>query len=70
MGYVEETGSAQHYRDARITTIYEGTTGIQGLDLVGRKILANNGEVLQSLLEDIQATAEAMSDIDELAGQA
>jgi len=70
MGYVEETGSAQHYRDARITTIYEGTTGIQGLDLVGRKILANNGEVLQNLLDDIQATAEAMSDIDELAGQA
>jgi len=70
MGYVEETGSAQHYRDVRITTIYEGTTGIQGLDLVGRKILANNGEVLQDLLGEIQATAEAMSDIDELAGQA
>ena len=70
MGYVEETGSAQHYRDVRITTIYEGTTGIQGLDLVGRKILANNGEVLQGLLNEIQATAEAMSNIDELAGQA
>ncbi len=70
MGYIEETGSAQHYRDVRITTIYEGTTGIQGLDLVGRKILANDGEVLQGLLDEIQATAEAMSDIDELAGQA
>ncbi len=70
MGYVEETGSAQHFRDARITTIYEGTTGIQGLDLVGRKILANNGEVLQDLLDEIQATAVAMADIDELAGQA
>ena len=70
MGYVEETGSAQHFRDVRITTIYEGTTGIQGLDLVGRKTLANNGEVLQGLLDEIQATAEAMSDIDELAGQA
>jgi len=70
MGYIEETGSAQHYRDVRITTIYEGTTGVQGLDLVGRKILANNGEVLHGLLDDIQSTAEAMSDIDELAGQA
>ncbi len=70
MGYVEETGSAQHFRDVRITTIYEGTTGIQGLDLVGRKILANNGEVLLDLLDDIQATAEAMSDIGELASQA
>ena len=70
MGYIEETGSAQHYRDVRITTIYEGTTGVQGLDLVGRKILANNGEVLAGLLDDIQSTAEAMSDIDELAGQA
>jgi alkylation response protein AidB-like acyl-CoA dehydrogenase len=69
MGYVEETGSAQHYRDVRITTIYEGTTGIQGLDLVGRKILANNGEVLQGLLDEIQATADAMSDMDDLAGQ-
>jgi len=70
MGYVEETGSAQHCRDVRITTIYEGTTGIQGLDLVGRKILADKGEVLQGLLDEIQATANAMSGIDELAGQA
>ena len=57
MGYVEETGSAQHYRDARITTIYEGTTGIQANDLIGRKILANNGDVLTGLLQEIQATA-------------
>ncbi|MEE8495407.1 MAG: acyl-CoA dehydrogenase [Xanthomonadales bacterium] len=70
VGYVEETGSAQHYRDVRITTIYEGTTGIQGLDLVGRKILADNGAVLQGLLDEIQATAEAMADIDRLDGQA
>lgn len=70
MGYIEETGSAQHYRDVRITTIYEGTTGIQGLDLVGRKILADNGEALLSLLDEIQATAQAMSDIEALAGQA
>ncbi len=47
MGYIEETGSAQFYRDARIMTIYEGTTGIQGLDLAGRKTLGDNGEALQ-----------------------
>jgi len=66
MGYVEETGSAQYYRDARITTIYEGTTGIQANDLVGRKTLANNGEVLADLLQDIQGTAEQLAAIDEL----
>jgi alkylation response protein AidB-like acyl-CoA dehydrogenase len=61
MGYVEETGSAQYYRDARITTIYEGTTGIQANDLVGRKTLANEGAVLGDLLADIGRTAEALS---------
>ncbi len=70
MGYVEETGSAQHYRDARIMTIYEGTTGIQGLDLVGRKILADNGEALQELLDEIHATADDMSEVDGLKGMA
>lgn len=68
MGYVEETGSAQHYRDARITTIYEGTTGIQGQDLVGRKILANNGEHLEDLLNEIQACADELSSNKELSG--
>jgi len=63
MGYVEETGSAQHYRDARIMTIYEGTTGIQGLDLVGRKTLGDNGEALQELLDEIHATADDMADV-------
>ena len=66
MGYVEETGSAQHYRDARITTIYEGTTGIQGNDLVGRKTLANDGKVLADLLRDIQSTAEQLGGVGEL----
>jgi hypothetical protein len=70
MGYVEETGSAQHYRDARIMTIYEGTTGIQGLDLAGRKTLGDNGEALQDLLDEIQATAGEMSAIDGLATMA
>lgn len=70
MGYVEETGSAQFYRDARIMTIYEGTTGIQGLDLAGRKTLGDNGEALQDLLDEIQATAEDMSAVDGLADMA
>ena len=55
MGFVEETGAAQHMRDARITTIYEGTTGIQANDLVGRKILRDGGESLKSLLAELQA---------------
>lgn len=56
MGFIEETGSAQHYRDARILTIYEGTTGIQALDLVGRKTLFNGGEHLAHLLAEIEET--------------
>lgn len=60
MGFVEETGSAQYYRDARIATIYEGTTGIQANDLIGRKTLADNGEVLADLLKDIGFTANEL----------
>jgi alkylation response protein AidB-like acyl-CoA dehydrogenase len=51
-GYVEETGIAQRYRDVRITTIYEGTTGIQAADLVGRKILRERGATLAELVAD------------------
>ena len=51
-GFVEETGIAQRYRDVRITTIYEGTTGIQAGDLVGRKILRERGATLTTLLAD------------------
>ena len=58
MGFVEETGAAQHYRDARILPIYEGTTGIQANDLAGRKILADEGKAMTSLIDDIHATAE------------
>ncbi|NNL05337.1 MAG: acyl-CoA dehydrogenase, partial [Xanthomonadales bacterium] len=61
MGYVEETGSAQHFRDARITTIYEGTTGIQANDLVGRKTLADGGEAVGALIAEIRETADALS---------
>ena len=56
MGYAEETGAAQYLRDARITTIYEGTTGIQANDLVARKILRDGGASLMALLADMRAT--------------
>jgi 3-(methylthio)propanoyl-CoA dehydrogenase len=57
MGYVEETGAAQHLRDARISPIYEGTNGIQAADLVGRKLGLEGGGVLARLLADIKAEA-------------
>ena len=59
MGFVEETGAAQHMRDARILPIYEGTTGIQALDFVGRKILHDEGRAMKSLLADMRATVSA-----------
>lgn len=61
MGFIEETGAAQHYRDARILTIYEGTTGIQALDLIGRKTLVDNGAALTALLDEIQGDLNAIS---------
>ena len=54
MGFIEETGAAQHQRDARILTIYEGTTGIQALDLVGRKTLGDKGAGMVSLVAEIR----------------
>ena len=57
MGFVEETGAAQYYRDVRVTAIYEGTNGIQAMDLVGRKLM-DGGEAAFHLLDDIQATLE------------
>jgi len=60
MGFVEETGAAQYSRDARITTIYEGTTGIQSMDLVGRKILRDQGAGIKSLLSEMQAFADSL----------
>jgi alkylation response protein AidB-like acyl-CoA dehydrogenase len=53
MGFVEETGAAQHYRDARIAPIYEGTNGIQAADLVTRKLGLENGEALDALFADV-----------------
>jgi len=57
MGYIEETGAAQFYRDARITPIYEGTNGIQAADLVGRKLGLDNGGVFLALIADMRAEA-------------
>src|SRR6186713_1372953 len=53
MGFIEETGAAQHYRDARITAIYEGTNGIQSIDLVTRKLAANGGASVWALLDEL-----------------
>ena len=53
MGFIEETGAAQHYRDARITAIYEGTNGIQSIDLVTRKLSANGGAGVWALIEEL-----------------
>ena len=60
MGFIEETGAAQHLRDARITTIYEGTTGIQANDLIGRKVLRDGGRSMQALLSQIDAVCEQL----------
>ncbi len=54
MGFVEETGVAQYYRDARIAPIYEGTNGIQAADLVGRKLTADGGAALKALIADVR----------------
>jgi len=61
MGFIEETGAAQHYRDARIAPIYEGTNGIQAIDLAGRKLGLEGGAGVQALLADMRATAKACS---------
>jgi alkylation response protein AidB-like acyl-CoA dehydrogenase len=58
MGYVEETGAAQHLRDARITPIYEGTNGIQAMDLVGRKLPQRGGEHVREFIEALGAIAD------------
>lgn len=54
MGYVEETGAAQHLRDSRIAPIYEGTNGIQAMDLVGRKLRRDGGEEMRKLIADLK----------------
>ncbi|MEE2761537.1 MAG: acyl-CoA dehydrogenase [Pseudomonadota bacterium] len=71
-GFIEETGAAQHYRDARITTIYEGTNGIQAGDLLGRKIFGDGGKAIAELITDIKAAsgiANAAARLDNFAHQ-
>src|SRR6185295_2953295 len=60
MGYVEETGAAQHYRDARIAAIYEGTNGIQALDLVARKVPLNGGATVKLYLDELRRSVKAV----------
>ncbi len=62
MGFIEETGAAQHYRDARILTIYEGTTAIQANDFVGRKTVRDRGAVAKELIAQIRETEEALAE--------
>jgi acyl-CoA dehydrogenase len=61
MGYIEETGAAQHWRDSRITTIYEGTTGIQANDLLFRKLMRDQGATAKVVFGEIQATVQALA---------
>ena len=61
MGFVEETGACQHLRDSRITTIYEGTTGIQAADLAGRKLSLDRGAAMRALVTEIETTAEELA---------
>jgi 3-(methylthio)propanoyl-CoA dehydrogenase len=60
MGFIEETGAAQHYRDAKILTIYEGTTAIQANDLVGRKTSRDGGRVAKAIAAQIESTEAAL----------
>ena len=62
MGFIEETGAAQHYRDARILPIYEGTTAIQANDLVFRKTLRDGGATIKALLTEIDSDMDVVSD--------
>ncbi|WP_232447948.1 acyl-CoA dehydrogenase, partial [Burkholderia ubonensis] len=64
MGFIEETGAAQYYRDARILAIYEGTTAIQANDLVGRKTVRDGGAVAKALLGEIGQTVDALAKLD------
>ena len=61
MGFIEETGAAQHYRDARILAIYEGTNGIQAIDLVTRKLPLSGGGAVRAYIEELRSTLAAVS---------
>ncbi|MCH7668948.1 MAG: acyl-CoA dehydrogenase [Acidobacteria bacterium] len=62
-GFIEEAGAAQHYRDVRIAPIYEGTNGIQAIDLVMRKLSTGGGDVIASYVAEMQATADAAAEL-------
>jgi hypothetical protein len=62
VGFIEETGAAQYLRDARITPIYEGTTGIQANDLIGRKLARDGGRAAQSVIDEMRALAAQLAD--------
>ena len=66
MGYIEETGIAQIFRDARILPIYEGTNGIQAMDLVGRKIIGDNGLGIKEMVSEMQEYTSQTSPSDTL----
>jgi hypothetical protein len=70
MGFIEETGAAQYYRDARITTIYEGTTAIQANDLVGRKTMRDRGTAAYALIDTMSADAQALGQLDHATARA
>ena len=61
MGFIEETGAAQHYRDARILTIYEGTTAIQANDLIGRKTVRDGGATAKGIVAQVRKTASGLA---------
>src|SRR5215472_9410657 len=65
MGFIEETGAAQYVRDARITTIYEGTTGIQSNDLIGRKLGRDRGAAMSSLLAEMERELQGLAATDD-----
>lgn len=64
MGFIEETGAAQYLRDSRITTIYEGTTGIQAGDLIGRKVGRDGGEAMSAFIDEMTAELQAIKSSD------
>jgi acyl-CoA dehydrogenase len=65
MGFIEETGAAQHYRDARIAPIYEGTNGIQAIDLVTRKLPMDGGAVMRGYLDELRQTVAAVKAVND-----
>ena len=65
MGFIEETGAAQYYRDARILPIYEGTNGIQAIDLMGRKLALGKGAAVRELVDEIFPTAAELKSADD-----